>query len=149
MLNTQFTEMRMFKQVPGGFIFQLPPPTIFTPTEAVLVTASQREEILSITRKGSTMARRVFLWGSVAVGILVGHETGRIEDMPTLVSFFVGFCAGFVTLILATVIFTLRKRTVLHPLLSPLPRSTELLFPIGPKASWTDFRWLRRPAANG
>src|SRR5262245_19982422 len=92
MLNTQFTEMRMFKQVPGGFIFQLPRPTIFTPTEAVLVTASQREEILSITRKGSTMARRVFVWGSVVVGIFVGHETSRIEDMPALVSFFLGFC---------------------------------------------------------
>jgi hypothetical protein len=38
---------------------------------------------------------------------------------------------------------------VLRPLLAPLPRSPELLFPVGPKASWTDFRWLRRRAAHG
>jgi hypothetical protein len=47
MLNSRFMEARMFKEVPNGFIFQLPPPTIFTPTEAVLVTASQRDEILA------------------------------------------------------------------------------------------------------
>jgi hypothetical protein len=149
MLNTRFIETRMFKEVPGGFIFQLPPPTIFTPTEAVLVTASQRDEILAITRKGSTMARRVFLWGAIAVGIQVGRATGHIDDMPALGSVFLGFCAGFVTLILATIGFTLRKRAILRPLLSPLPRSAELLFPVGPKPSWTDFRWLRRRAAHG
>jgi hypothetical protein len=149
MLNTRFIEMRMFKEVPGGFIFQLPPPTIFTPTEAVLVTASQREEILAITRKGSPIAQRVFLWGAVAVGILVGRATGHIEDMPALASVFFGFCAGFLTLILATIVFILRKRAILHPLLEPLPRSAELLFPVGLKPSWTDFRWLRRRAAHG
>ena len=149
MLNTRFIEMRMFKEVPGGFIFQLPPPTIFTPTDAVLVTARQREEILAITRKGSPMARRVFLWGAVAVGILVGRATGHIEDMPALASVFFGSCAGFLTLILATIVFTLRKRVILRPLLEPLPRSAELLFPVGPKASWTDFRWLRRRAVHG
>jgi hypothetical protein len=101
MLNTRFIEMRMFKEVPGGFIFQLPPPTIFTATEAVLVTASQREEILAITRKGSQIARRVFLWGAVAVGILVGRATGHIEDTSALASVFFGFCAGFVTLVLS------------------------------------------------
>jgi hypothetical protein len=149
MLNTRFIEMRMFKEVPGGFIFQLPPPTIFTPTDAVLVTASQREQILAITRKGSSMARRVFPWGAVAVGILVGRATGHIEDMPALVSVLLGFCAGFLTLMLATIVFILRKRAILRPLLEPLPRSAELLFPVGPKASWTDFRWLRRRAAHG
>jgi hypothetical protein len=149
MLNTRFIEMRMFKEVPGGFIFQLPPPTIFTPTDAVLVTASQREEILAITRNGSSTAGRVFLWGAVAVGILVGRATGHLEDMPALLSVFLGFCAGFVTLILGTIVFTLRKPAILLPLLEPLPRSAELLFPVGPKASWTDFRWLRRRAAHG
>jgi hypothetical protein len=44
---------------------------------------------------------------------------------------------------------TLRKRVILRPLLEPLPRSAELLFPVGPKASWTDFRWLRRRAVHG
>jgi hypothetical protein len=149
MLNTRFIEMRMFKEFPGGFIFQLPPPTIFTPTDAVLVTAAQREEILAITRKGSPIARRVFLWGAVAVGILVGRATGHIEDMPALASVFFGFCAGFLTLILATTVFILRKRAILSPLLEPLPRSAELLFPVGPKSSWTDFRWVRRRAAHG
>jgi hypothetical protein len=148
MLNTRFIEKRMFKEVPGGFIFQLPPPTIFTPTEAVLVTESQREQILAITRKGSAIAGRVFLLGAVAVGILAGRATGHIEDMPALASVFFGFCAGFVTLILASIVFTLRKRAILRPLLETLPRSAELLFPVGAKASWTDFRWLRRPGAR-
>ena len=149
MLTTPFMEMRMFKEVAGGFILLLPPPTIFTPTDAVLVTASQREEILSITRKGSSIGGRVFLWGSVAVGILVGRATGHIEDVPAFLSVFLGFCTGFVTMISATIVFTLRKRSILRPLLESLPRSAELLFPNGPKASWTDFRWLRRPAAHG
>jgi hypothetical protein len=79
----------------------------------------------------------------------VGRATGHIDDMPALASVFVGFCAGFVTLILATVGFILRKRAILRPLLAPLPRSAELLFPVGAKPSWTDFRWLRRRAAHG
>lgn len=149
MLNTRFIEARMFKEVPGGFIFQLPPPTIFTPTDAVLVTALQKEEVLAITRKGSTIARRVFLWGAVVVGIAVGRATGHIDDMPAIASVFLGFCAGFLTLILATIVFTLRKRAILRPLIDPLPRSVELLFPIGPKPSWTDFGWIRRRAAPG
>jgi hypothetical protein len=149
MLNTGFIEMRMFKEIPGGFVFQLPPPTIFTPTDAVVVTASQREQILAITRKGSAIAGRVSLWGAVAVGFLVGRATGHLEDMPILLSVFTGFCAAFVTLILATIVFGLRKRAILRPLLETLPRSAELLFPVGPKSSWTDFRWLRRPAAHG
>jgi hypothetical protein len=149
MLDTRFIETRMFKEVPGGFILQLPPPTIFTPTEAVLVTAVQREGILAITRKGSTMARRVFLSGAVTVGILLGRASGYLDDVPALASVFFGFCAGFLTLILATIGFTLRKRAILRPILEPLPRSAELLFPIGPKPSWTDFRWLRRLAVHG
>ena len=148
MLDTSFVETRMFKEVPGGYIFQLPPPSIFTPTDAVLVTASQREQILAITRKGSAIARRIFLWGAVAAAMLAGRTTGHIEDMPTLVSVFIGFCAGFLTLVLANIVFTLRKRAILRPLLERLPQSAELLFPIGPKASWTDFRWLRRRAAH-
>jgi hypothetical protein len=127
----------------------LPPPTIFTPTEAVMVTASQREEILAITRKGSPIARRVFVWGAVAVGTVAGRATGHIEDMPGLASVFFGLCAGFVTLILAGIAFTLRKRAVLRPILEPLPRSSDVLFPVGPRASWTDFRWVRRRAAHG
>jgi hypothetical protein len=69
--------------------------------------------------------------------------------MPALASVFFGSCAGFLTLILATIVFTLRKRVILRPLLEPLPRSAELLFPVGPKSSWTDFRWVRRRAAHG
>jgi GAF domain-containing protein len=121
MLDTSFVETRMFKEVPGGYIFQLPPPSIFTPTDAVLVTASQREQILAITRKGSAIARRIFLWGAVAAAMLVGRATGHIEDMPTLVSVFIGFCAGFLTLVLANIVFTLRKRAILRPLLERLP----------------------------
>ena len=149
MLDTKFIEMRMFKEIPGGYIFQLPPPTSFTPTEAVIVTPVQREEILAVTRNGSPMARRVFLWGAIVIGIVVGRATGHIEDMPALASVFFGFSAGFVTAVLATVVFGLRKLVVLRPLLEPLPRSAELLFPVGPKPSWTDFRWLRRRAAHG
>jgi hypothetical protein len=149
MLNTQFIETRMFKEVPGGFIFQLPPPTIFTPTEAVVVTSAQREEILAITRKGSAMAGRLCFWGAIAVGILVGHASGHIEDMPAALSVFLGFCAAFVTMILGAVASTYQKLAVLRPLLAPLPRSPELLFPVGPKVSWTDFGWVRRRAAQG
>jgi hypothetical protein len=72
-----------------------------------------------------------------------------IDDMPGALSAFLGFAAGFVTLIVATVLFTLRKRAVLRPLLEPLPRSAELLFPVGPKASLTDFRWLHHRATQG
>jgi hypothetical protein len=83
MLNTRFIEMRMFKEVPGGFIFQLPPPTIFTATEAVLVTASQREEILAITRKGSQIARRaartVAAIGRVPVP---GRAEAQLDGLP-------------------------------------------------------------------
>jgi hypothetical protein len=52
-----------------------------------------------------------------------------------MLSAFLGFAAGFVTFMLATILFLLRKRAVLRPLLEPLPRSAELLFPVGPKAS--------------
>jgi hypothetical protein len=38
--------------------------------------------------------------------------------------------------------------TVLRPLLAPLPRSPELLFPVGPKASWTDFSRVCRRGAQ-
>ncbi len=100
MLNTRFIETRMFKEIPGGFIFQLPPPTVFTPTEAVLVTPSQREEILAITRKGASIAARVFFWGAVATGFLVSRAAGHMDDMPTLISAFLGFCGGFLTLLL-------------------------------------------------
>jgi len=149
MLHTKFIEMRMFKEIPGGYIFQLPPPTIFTPTEAVIVTPAQREEVLAITRKGSPMAGRLFFWGAIAVGILVGRATGHIDDMPAALSVFVAFCAGFVTMILGGVVWAYRKLAVLRAVLAPLPRSPELLFPVGPKGSWTDFRWLRRRAAHG
>src|SRR5262249_26103690 len=102
----------------------------------------------AITSKGSSIAGRVCFWGSVAVGILVGRATGHLEDMPALLSIFLGFCTGFVTMILATILFILRKRAILRPLLAPLPRSAELLFPVGPRACWPAFRWLNR-AAHG
>jgi hypothetical protein len=148
MLDTRFIEMRMFKEIPGGYVFQLPPPSVFTPTDAVLVTPAQKADILAITRKGSPMARRVFLWGAVAIGILVGRAASGIEDMPMPASAFIGFGAGFVTLMLATVAFTLRKRSILRPLLEPLPRSVELLFPVQPTRMWADFGWARGRSAR-
>jgi hypothetical protein len=148
MLDTQFIEARMFKEVPGGYIFQFPPPSIFTPTDAVLVTAGQRAEILGITRKGSPTARRVCFWAAIAAGILIGRAAGNIPDMSPFGGAFIGFCAGFVTLILATQIVMWRKLQILRPLLKHLPRSAELLFPVGPRRSWTEFGWLRRPGAH-
>jgi len=149
MLHTAFIEARMFKEIPGGYVFQLPPPTIFTPTEAVVVTSAQREEILAITRKGSAMAGRLFFWGALAAGVLVGRATGHIEDMPAAVSVLLGFCAGFITMIFGASAWAYRKLAVLRPVLARLPRSPELLFPVGPKASWTDFGWLRRRVVHG
>jgi hypothetical protein len=148
MLDTQFIETRMFKEVPGGYIFQYPPPSIFTPTDAVLVTVGQRAEILTITRKGSPAARRIGLWGAVAAGILIGRAAGNIPDMPAFGSVFIGFCVGFLTLILATQLVMWRKLVILRPLLEKLPRSAELLFPVGPRRSWTEFGWLRRPGTH-
>src|SRR3974390_1900724 len=113
MLDTKFIEMRMFKEIPGGYIFQLPPPTSFTPTEAVIVTPVQREEILAVTRNGSPMARRVFLWGAIVIGIVVGRATGHIEGMPGALSAFLGFAVGFLTFLVASVAFMLRKPAVL------------------------------------
>jgi hypothetical protein len=144
MLDTQFIETRMFREVPGGYIFQLPPPSIFTPTEAVLVTAGQKAEILALTRKGAPMARRLGFWGAVAIGIVIGRAAAGIPDMPTFGCVFLGFCAGFVALILATQFVMWRKLKMLRPLLQSLPRSAELLFPVGARQSWTDFRWLHR-----
>jgi hypothetical protein len=144
MLDTKFLETRMFRAVPGGYNFQFPPPSIFTPTDAVMVTETQKAEILAITRRGSPMARRIAFWAAIAVGTVMGHTVGTVPDMPTLGCAFVGFCAGFLTLIVAAQLTMWRKLVVLRPLLKQLPPSPELLFPREPVRMWTQFDWLHR-----
>jgi hypothetical protein len=47
-----YLERQMFKAVPGGYIFQPPPPTRFHGTQAYVVNEAQKEEIEVISRRG-------------------------------------------------------------------------------------------------
>jgi hypothetical protein len=96
----QTLEKRMFKKTPAGYIFQFPP-SRFRRTDAVLVTAAQKEEILAITRKSSPGMRFLPLLAALAMGILAGRTAGAISDLPTFGSALFGFGVGFATLIAA------------------------------------------------
>ena len=127
----QNLEKRMFKKTPAGYIFQFPP-SRFRRTDAVLVTAPQKEEILAITRKSSPGMRFLPLLAAVAMGILAGRTAGAISDLPTFGSALFGFSVGFATLIAAIEFAWSRKWMALQPLLKGFPRSAERLFPAAP-----------------
>src|SRR5437868_15519759 len=94
----QNLEKRMFKKTPAGYIFEFPP-SRFRRTDAVLVTAPQKAEILAITRKSSPGMRFLPLLAVVAMGILAGGTAGGISDPPAVGSALFGFSVGFATLI--------------------------------------------------
>jgi hypothetical protein len=144
MLDTSFIEKRMFKEIAGGYIFQPPPPSIFTPTNAVLANEPQRAEILAIMRKGSATWRRVSTRFALGIAVATGIAVGHIDDMPMLASVFIGVCVGFITLVFATQLALWHKLVALRPLLARLPRSPDLLFPKEPVRMWTEFDWSGR-----
>jgi hypothetical protein len=141
MLDTPFLEKRMFKEVTGGYIFQPPPPSIFTPTDAVLVNETQRAEILAIMRKGSATWRRISARIALVTAIGTGVAVSRVDDIPMAVGIFLGMCVGFIVLIFATQFAMWRKLVALRPLLAGLPPSPHLLFPREPVRMWTKFEW--------
>ena len=80
----QNLEKRMFKKTPAGYIFQFPP-SRFRRTDAVLVTAPQKEEILAITRKSSGGSSRCWLrsrWAFWRVARPTPYRTCRRSAVP-------------------------------------------------------------------
>jgi HAMP domain-containing protein len=126
MLN--YLERRMFKEAPGGYIFQPPPPTRFTTTEAYLVDEAKRAEILTITRAGGVTAGRVVTFGSLALAIVAGVATS-IGDAPMAVTIVIAFCLFLVAQIAGTCLVLYWKLRRVQPVLAGLPRSDERLFP--------------------
>jgi hypothetical protein len=126
MLN--YLERRMFKEAPGGYIFQPPPPTSFTTTEAYLVDEAKKAEILTITRAGVVTAGRVVTFGSLALAIAAGVAMGT-GDAPVAATIAIAFSIFLVMQIAGTCSVLYWKLRCLQPVLAGLPRSDERLFP--------------------
>ena len=122
-------ESRMFKAVPGGYIFQPPPPTNFITTEAYLVDESKKAEILAITRAGDAAAGRAVTFGSLALAAAAGVAMRFVEIAPVAAVIIVAFCLFLVAQILGTCFVLYWKLRRLEPVLAGLPRSDERLFP--------------------
>jgi hypothetical protein len=123
-----YLEHRMFKAVPGGYIFQPPPPTSFTTTEAYLVDEAKKAEILTITRAGGVTAGRVVTFGSLAMAMAAGVAMS-IGDAPMAATIVIVFCIFLVAQIAGTCFVLYWKLRRLRPVLAGLPRSDERLFP--------------------
>ena len=123
---TTIFESRMFKPVSGGYIFQVPPPTILHSTAAYVVDEAQRAQILAIVRP--RFWAYIATWAGVAAALLAGLVIGRF-GASGMDYFFVCVGTFFVLHIAVTCLgFHLNQRR-LEPVLTGLPRSNERLFP--------------------
>jgi len=119
-------ERQMFKTVPGGYVFQPPPPTAFHQTDTYLVNESQKVAILAIynTRKAERGGFLIAIVFAIATTMLLytNHAPSFLIAVFVIIAFFVVSVTYFV------VILALKLRD-LRPILIDLPRSQEKLFP--------------------
>jgi hypothetical protein len=123
---TSIIESRMFKSVPGGYIFQVPPPTVFHSTAAYVVNEAQKAQILDIMRARvwAITATWAGIVAALLVGLVIGHFGASGIDIVIVPA-----GAFFVLYIAITCLgFHLTQRR-LEPVLASLPRSNERLFP--------------------
>jgi hypothetical protein len=122
-LNTQ-----MFKAVPGGYIFQLPPPTRFHHTQAYVVNDAQKYDIQAISRRGRTFWLRTVTLTALALAFGSGFLI-RTYEAPFWLALFLGCCVWLIAQVLGTVLAHHVRLRQLEPVLAGLPRSDERLFP--------------------
>jgi hypothetical protein len=122
-------ETKMFKAVPGGYIFQPPPPTTFHDTGAYLVNESQKTEILAITRAGGAISGRIVTFAAVALAVAAGVCLDKLAGAPAFISIFLAVCIWIIAQIGSTSFVMYLKWRQLQPVLAGLPRSDERLFP--------------------
>jgi len=125
-LMTTIIDSRMFKSVSGGYIFQVPPPTIFHSTAAYVVNEAQKAQILAIV--GSRVWAISATWAGIAAALLAGLAIARF-GASGIASVVVGAGAFLVLHIAVTCLGFQLKQRRLEPVLAGLPRSNERLFP--------------------
>jgi hypothetical protein len=121
-------ESRMFKAVPNGYIFQPPPPTNFSATQAYLVNESQKAEILAVTRAGGAMWGRTVTLVALALAVASGVAMNVIGNAPLIPNIVIAICIWLTAQIVGTILALYLKLHQLKPVLAGLPRSDERLF---------------------
>jgi len=120
----------MFKAVPGGYLFQPPPPTAFHET-AYLVNESQKADILAIY---STPRWRCAGWFVMATAVPLAIATGlllyRVGDAPGLVNALAAVVVWLMWQVLGFSLLWYLKLREVRPVLANLPQSDERLFPV-------------------
>lgn len=121
-------ESRMFKSVPGGYIFQLPH---VHQTQAYLVNESQKTKIAAIA--GSELGTRslivflVVLLAAMSLAFGAGALTVGGGN-PVVASVLFSFSSWFIVQFGGIALVLRLKQRRLEPLLAGLPRSNERLF---------------------
>jgi hypothetical protein len=122
-------EAKMFKAVPGGYVFQPPPPTIFHDNAAYVVNESQKLQIMAMATDQALTWRRGVTFIALALGVAAGIARGVIGQAPLMPSVGLGFCLWAIAQIGGTALGFHIKLRQLGPFLAELPRSEERLFP--------------------
>jgi len=122
-------ERRMFKAVPGGYVFQPPPPTAFHDTCSYLVNESQKADILAIYSTGSATRARFVMATAAALAVAIGmllysrDAPGLLIALMVVVVWLISMMLGF------SLVWHLKLRE-LRPVLADLPQSDERLFSV-------------------
>jgi len=122
-------ERRMFRAVPGGYVFQPPPPTAFHDTSAYLVNESQKADILAIYSRGSATRGRIVMVTAVVLAVAVGWLL-YVGDAPDLLIAFAAVIVWIIAQVLGLSFVWSLKLRELRPVLANLPHSDERLFPV-------------------
>ena len=125
---TGILEARMFKAVPGGYIFQPPPPSSFHASAAYLINEAQKTKILAIMRARAGLGQRSLAYISLVLAITAGVAMDQVVESPFMVSVFIGACVALVTQIVGTALALHLTSRQLRPFLADLPQSHERLF---------------------
>jgi hypothetical protein len=120
-------ERQIFKAVPGGYVFQPPPPTAFYNTSAYQVSESQKADILAIYSTGSAMRVRLVTATAVALAVAAAWLLHGAEAPAVFVAF-VFVMVWIVAQVLGFCLFLSLKLRELGPVLANLPHSKERLF---------------------
>jgi hypothetical protein len=120
---TGILEARMFRSVPGGYIFQPPPLTIFSPVDSYLVNESQKADVLAIIRSRTAVWIRIVADSALALAVATGVAIDGVGGAPPIVSISSAFCIFLIVQMSGSALaiyVTLRR---LKPILAGLPRS--------------------------
>jgi len=123
-----YLERQMFKAIPGGYIFQPPPPTRFHRTQAYVVNEAQKEEIEVINRRGRIFWLRTVTLTAIALA-LATRVLIDTHGRPLWLAAYIGACVWLIAQILGIVLVLDLKLRQLEPVLAGLPHSDEWLFP--------------------